>query len=426
MPTGYVQISLSQLRAGTRLHAPILDGQSNRGQLLLLAAGAKLTEKQLELLRRRGITQVLVHQSDVEDATGGKAFSPVARAGRKAADSSPRQMGDAARFAESRKPPSVAWKQSAGSFLNAVPPPQTLPHDPNVVLKATRAYSAALTSTKNIFEEFAQTQRINSSSAIGVAEQQLIEAARDLDVHTSLAAQPVVEGYPSRHSLQTSMLAVSIGTIMGLNKDELIELSLGCLLHDAGMMLVPQRIVAQQGPLSASDRLEVLKHPLHIANALSRRKDIPHASKATAYQIHERLNGSGYPRQRQHPQIHLFARIGAVADTYLTMISPRNGRTGLSPYDAVEKILYATRLGLFDPSVVRALLHAASLFPVGSKVRLSDGRIGRVTRSNRERYDRPVIEIPPTDFDEPPELINLSEHEFLSVIGAGESVAVEV
>jgi HD-GYP domain-containing protein (c-di-GMP phosphodiesterase class II) len=414
MLAGYVEIRLSQLRPGNRLHAPIYDARSGRSQLLL-AAGAELSPKQLELLAHRGISQVLVHRSDVEelDVTGSPEDG--SRAGLETAFGRP---------AEPRKSPPPTWKHSDHSFLNVLQPPDMLPHDPEILAAANQSYTAALATTRNLFDEFVRNKRINAAAAISVAEQQLVDAARDLDVHTSLAARPVVEGYPSRHSLQTSMLAVSIGTIMGLSKDELIELSAGCLLHDAGMMLVPRQIWERPGPLSPAERLEILKHPLYIANALSHRKDVPYGAKATAYQIHERMNGSGYPRKRQHPQIHLFARIGGVADTFLAMISPRHGRAGISPYQAVEKILYATRVGLFDPSVVRALLHATSLFPVGSTVTLSDGRIGRVMRANREDYDRPVVEITSADFDEPPEIVNLSQHDFLAVVGAGQPIAV--
>ncbi len=417
MTSDYTQIRLSQLRIGVKLRAPIYDGRPGRNQLLL-AEGAQLTTGQLELLTRRGITQVLVHNGDLAEATGrtaataspGKPAAPAVKAA-----SAPGASGGAL---------PGTWKQNRKSFSQQIQRPQTLHRDPAVLGRIEKTYHAALSTTKSVFEEFSHDHKINSSVVTCVAEQQLEQACQDLDLYISVGLQPVSEGYPSRHSVQTSMLAVSIGTIMGLSREELIELSSGCLLHDAGMMLVPQHIVEHEGPLSSADRLEVLKHPLHIANALNGRNDISHAVKATAYQIHERMNGTGYPRKRQHPQIHLFARIGAVADTYLAMISPRNGRTGLSAYDAVEKLLYATRIGLFDPTVVRALLHAASLFPVGSMVTLNDGRTGRVTRSNQDRYDRPVVEIVTGNSGNRLEIIDLAEHGSLNVVSAGGLVAV--
>lgn len=412
MPSDYIRIRLSQLRVGIRLRAPIFDDRSDRAQLLL-AEGVQLTTGQLELLKQRGITRVLVHRDELHDVAG----LPTAVVSAKTTTSS-RSSG----LPPGALPPT--WKQSTDSFLKEVQRPPHLERDPAVLRRIERTYQAAVATTKHVFEEFSRDHRVNSPAVTCMAEQQLEQACQDLDLYVTVGLQPVVDGYPSRHSVQTSMLAVSIGTIMGLSREELLELSCGCLLHDAGMMLVPPHIVTHQGTLSPADRLEVLKHPLHIANALSDRNDIPYGVKATAYQIHERMNGSGYPRQRQHPQIHLFARIGAVADTYLALISPRNGRPGLPPYDALEKLLYATRIGLYDPTVVRALLHAASLFPVGSVVTLSDGRTGRVSRANRGRYDRPVVEITPGFSDDPLEIVDLSERESLLIVSAGELVAV--
>lgn len=419
MATGYVKVPLCDLRVGARLNAPIYDGRADRNQLLL-AEGAELTTGQLDLLQRRGVTQVLIHSGDLSNATG------------KAADNAPsdknagvsRQTSGRSSTSSTNFVLPKTWKKNTKSFLHEIQRPDSLHRDPAVLGRIKESYHTTLTTTRNVFEEFGRDQKVNSSVVACVSEQQLDLVSQDLDLYVSLGVQPVTEGYPCRHSVQTAMLAVSIGTIMGLSREELMDLSSGCLLHDAGMMLVPRRILQQELPLNLSDRLEILKHPLHIANALNPRTDIPHAVKATAYQLHERLNGSGYPRKRQHPQIHLFARIGAVADTYLAMISPRNGRQGLSPYSAIEKLLYATRMGLFDATVVRALLHATSLFPVGSTVTLNDGRTGLVSRSNREQYDRPVIEIISENSDSAAEIVDLTEQEALNIVGSGELVAV--
>ncbi len=420
MPTDYVKIRLAELKAGVQLKCPIYDARSDRNQLLL-AAGAFLSQSQLELLKRRGVSQVLVHRGDLERVTTGAdrrtavKFSPLINQ-RSTTWTAPTQPVAAQTPA--------SWKQNGDSFLREIAQPRSLTCNIGMLRSFQRTFDKSLQSTENMFAEFAREQKINSAMATRVADQQLEQVAEDLDLHVAIGIRPVTEGYPTRHSLQMSMLAVSIGTIMGLSREDLVELSTGCLLHDAGMMLVPRHIIESNGPLSTADRLEVLKHPLYIANALSGRNDISHNAKATAYQIHERMNGSGYPRKRSHPQIHQFARIGAVADTYLAMISPRNGRGGLSPYAAVEKLLYATRIGLFDPAVVRALLHAVSLFPVGSIVSLSDGRSARVTRSNRDRYDRPIVEVLSRESQGGSELINLAEEPLLHVIGTGELIAV--
>ena len=47
------------------------------------------------------------------------------------------------------------------------------------------------------------------------------------------------------------------------------------------------------------------------------------------------------------------------------------------PYYAMEYLLRGAAQGVFDLEVVRGLLNAVSLFPLGSHVMLSDGALAR-------------------------------------------------
>ncbi len=138
-----------------------------------------------------------------------------------------------------------------------------------------------------------------------------------------------------------------------------------------------------------------------------------------AYQIHERCNGSGYPRGRAGGQITELSRVAAVADTFVALVSPRPYRPSMIPYYAMETMLKLSRRGLFDRRFVRALLETVSLFPLGSFVALSDDRVGRVIRSNGPAYDRPVIEVAgksPHDGELP--IVDLSQATGLKVVRA--------
>jgi hypothetical protein len=135
--------------------------------------------------------------------------------------------------------------------------------------------------------------------------------------------------------------------------------------------------------------------------------------------MHERCNGSGYPRGRTAKQIHELAKVAAVADVFLALCSTRPHRPALMPYYALERMLHGVKDGLFDAVVVRALLKTVSLFPVGSFVRISDGRIGKVLRSNGEDYARPVVAAwkPGADPNESI-VVDLSQEPDLRVIAA--------
>jgi hypothetical protein len=96
------------------------------------------------------------------------------------------------------------------------------------------------------------------------------------------------------------------------------------------------------------------------------------------------------------------------------------------PYYALERMLHGVKDGLFDPSAVRALLKTVSLFPIGSFVRTSDGRIGKVLRANGEDYARPVLSVWPVDGDpSQATVVDLSQEPDLRVVAAMATDRVE-
>jgi len=412
----YVSTRLSHLKVGAALRQPIYDAQSQRRQLLL-AAGCVLSESQLRALRRRGVTSVYVHRTEFVRITGNshlpEAPAPESRP-------QPGSSPDANAALPSTASP-AGWRNDADSFSHSIQPPKQLLRNLARAAQFARTYDQAVESTSVVVDVLVKYKELNSRRVNDLSQQHLTQIAVDLDEFLMCGLRPVRTDYPSRHCLQTAMLACSIGTTMGLRRDELMELGFGCLLHDAGMLLVPRPILEATGALTVAQRLEMQKHPMHAANLLNHCHEVPQGARHIVYQMHERMNGSGYPRQRSGNQIHLLARVAAVADTYLALVSPRPFRPELEPYQAIEKLLFSTRQGLFDPSVVRALIHTVSLFPIGSGVLLNDGRRGRVIRGNRDQFARPVIEIidphPPWPVTD---VINLCETPELTVVSTTE------
>jgi HD-GYP domain-containing protein (c-di-GMP phosphodiesterase class II) len=171
--------------------------------------------------------------------------------------------------------------------------------------------------------------------------------------------------------------------------------------------------------LNQIEFLEITKHCSITFELLQKMPDVPTGARMVAYQLHERFDGSGYPRQRRGAQIHPLARIAMVADMFVAMISPRPHRPPILPYKAMEFILHSTKLGKFDPDVVRGLLQTVGLFPIGSYVLLSDHRTARVIRAHRELFNRPVVEIQPNDGPPAePEVVDLAAMPGLEIIRA--------
>ena len=188
------------------------------------------------------------------------------------------------------------------------------------------------------------------------------------------------------------MLGMAIGSQLGLDRECITTLGLGGLLHDIGMLRVPLTIRMGEGDLSDREWHEIYRHPLHTLDMLTSLRGVPQAVRFVAYQAHERLNGTGYPRGRSGNQLHTLAKIIAIADVYAAMTRPRPYRTAMLPYVAAKTIVIDASVDKFDRDLVRTFLDTLSLFPIGSRVGLSDGSIARVMRANPSAHTAPIVE----------------------------------
>src|SRR5262249_49750574 len=151
---------------------------------LLLAAGAQLTKGQLELLKRRGVSHVLVHSGELERITSRPlAASPLSNLRTTYVrpvtgfQSAPRDVVP------------QTWKQGPESLLHEVERPRELQRDPRVLHVFEQTFHNSLETTKNVFAEFASDQKINSAVVTRVAEQQIEQIVQDLDLYVSLGVK---------------------------------------------------------------------------------------------------------------------------------------------------------------------------------------------------------------------------------------------
>jgi HD-GYP domain-containing protein (c-di-GMP phosphodiesterase class II) len=280
-------------------------------------------------------------------------------------------------------------------------------------------YDESQLQVELLVETLEQGRSFDLEAPASITQDSLAQMSEDMDLFVRLGINPPEKDYRGKHSLHVAMLAASIGANMGWDDKTLVDLGVGCLLHDVGMIRVPDGLYNNDRILDADEFSEIARHPLHTFDLIAEHcPNMSLTSRMVAYQLHERCNGSGYPRNRQASMIHQAAKVAAVADVYVALVSPRRHRPALMPYYAVEHIIYGVKNGQFDSSVVRALLKSISLFPIGSYLNLSDQRVARVIRANLEHYGRPVVEIwLPDKLDQESEVVDLSENSQIIIQG---------
>lgn len=166
--------------------------------------------------------------------------------------------------------------------------------------------------------------------------------------------------YTYGHSEAVSRLALAAAAKMGLPEAEQERLRIAALLHDLGMVSVPNGILEKTGALGPLEWERVRQHPYHTERILARTELLkPYASLAAGH--HERPDGGGYHRGSSAPDLERPARVLAAAQAYQSMLEARPYRPALGASAAAKALGDGALEGRWDVEAVEAVLAAAGL-----------------------------------------------------------------
>ncbi len=181
-----------------------------------------------------------------------------------------------------------------------------------------------------------------------------LEQAMQSTINVVATIGELRDPYTHGHERRVGEIAAAIGTEMGLDQNQVEGIRIAGYMHDVGKIAVPAEILAKPARLSKAE-FELVKDHAQQSYEILKTVPFPWPVAETAWQHHERLDGSGYPRGLKGEEIVLEARVLAVADTVEAMSSHRPYRPGLG----LEKALAEIEKGggkIFDPRVVDACL----------------------------------------------------------------------
>jgi len=193
-----------------------------------------------------------------------------------------------------------------------------------------------------------------------LAEEQLVKTLESLrrsygtTIQVMVSAVETRDPYTSGHQKRSADLAISIAMEMGLSTDILESIRMAGPIHDIGKLSIPAEILSRPSKLSEIEYSLVKEHARTGFEIL---KDVesPWPLAEIVYQHHERMDGSGYPRNLKGNGILMEARILAVADVVEAMSSHRPYRPALGINAALEEI-ENNKETLYDTDVADACL----------------------------------------------------------------------
>jgi putative nucleotidyltransferase with HDIG domain len=160
--------------------------------------------------------------------------------------------------------------------------------------------------------------------------------------------------YTYNHSLDVSIYSLGLAEALGFSKTDLDDMGVAALFHDIGKRQVSLDILCKKGPLNDAEWAQMQKHPQYGLVLL---KDNPTANEgitAACFEHHESWAGNGYPQQLVAEEIHPFARIVAITDTYDAMTTQRSYNVPMKPHEAVT-MMKEKLAGRYDPQMLNAM-----------------------------------------------------------------------
>lgn len=166
--------------------------------------------------------------------------------------------------------------------------------------------------------------------------------------------QGLRDAYTEGHQRRVNQFALEIARKLNLSEEKVKGLEVASRIHDIGKVVIPAEILSKPTKLTELEYLYIRQHTT-VAYKILKDMDFPWPVEEIAYQHHERLNGSGYPRGLKEDEIMLEAKILAVADVVESMFSHRPYRKGLG-LDVAKAEIINNKGKLYDAEVVDACL----------------------------------------------------------------------
>jgi putative nucleotidyltransferase with HDIG domain len=170
-----------------------------------------------------------------------------------------------------------------------------------------------------------------------------------------LASVMATDYYTYTHSINVAVFTVSLAHRAGVSPADIRELATGALLHDLGKSQVPKDLLTRVGPLSSDEMSTMREHVEWGEQLLADHGGLSELGMLPVSLHHEKLDGSGYPRNLRADGIHLFGRMTAIADCFDAMTTNRSYQPAMTAYDALLLMKLQLR-DLYDQELLESFI----------------------------------------------------------------------
>lgn len=256
--------------------------------------------------------------------------------------------------------------------------------------KAKRLMQEAKGLVKKVLSETFEGKAVQVEPFEDLAENMIESVMLDADAFKCISALRSKDAYLLEHSINVAFLLVTFGKYLKLEREVLKQLAVGGILHDIGKVRVDNKILHKPGRLTPEEFEHMKLHQVYAKEILSETEGLSQISQDVCLMHHEKIDGNGYPNGLKGDELTLHGRMSCIVDIFDALTATRCYKEAMSPAAAFKILLSLTPFHL-DEKLVYEFIRCIGVYPVGSLVQLSDGRIGIVWDAKDRDALHPIL-----------------------------------
>ncbi len=242
---------------------------------------------------------------------------------------------------------------------------------------AQRQYMAATEQASGAFTHFGARPREAVDALSEVANGSAALLLADPNSAIILIADKGRSQGEVMHALSVMTLALLLAKQLNLDPEALRQVGLAALLHDIGMRSLNMSIVRNPARNKHEQAIYETHCRVGAEQLMAQAGMVPPAVLQGVLCHHEAEDGRGYPRGLRGNEIPLTAKVVGIANRFDNLTNPIDPRAAVSPFEALG-VMWARERVAFDEVLLQTFIRTMGIYPPGTLVQLSDGRIGVV------------------------------------------------
>ncbi len=255
-----------------------------------------------------------------------------------------------------------------------------------------KVYGRALTVVNEIFQDVRLGKIPSSRKAKKVVSEMARLTIADPHALFALSMLKNYDNYTFTHSVNVSVISLTIGRACGLAEEELRILGLGGLLHDIGKLKIDLAIINKPGRLTDLEFEAIKQHPGMGATILEHMESMGPSVIDIGLGHHLRFDRKGYPADARMRGSLTMVDMATIADTYDAITTLRSYQRPATPREALAQMRKVSGTVL-HPRYLDAFIASLGTYPVGSMVRLASNEIGLVSKVGIDNPDEIQLKV---------------------------------